>query len=342
MKEKSGIEELCHQILEDNGGFIADKARTILLEDPTLKGLRPLTEFISENWRDPLTPALMSLSCEAVGGRPDKTYDAALAMSLMNLSFYVWDDIVDNAPHKLLRPTLFGKFGEGPALIVGGLAAARAFTILNKMDIRKVKRIIVTHQFWNLWAKMAQAETTSLRLLSQGVFSSKKKFWKIKTEASANPKTCLEIGAVLGNGSGNQVRHLGRYGQSLGMILELWKDFHVSVNLTLELAERIRARALPYALLWASEHSEKVRTELALLADKKVIEQSHLKQIVEDVLETETLDNTTKQIKRFSEKARKNLFMIGTNNATKTLHFLIEAQPRLFIESLPKLHQYER
>jgi geranylgeranyl diphosphate synthase type I len=131
MYEKYNIEERCRKILEDNGGVIADKARTILLEDPALKDLRPPLEFISKNWRDPLTPALMSLSCQAVGGRPDKTHDAALAMSLMNLSFYVWDDIIDNAPHKLLKPTLFGKFGEGPALIVGGLTAEKDFTILN-------------------------------------------------------------------------------------------------------------------------------------------------------------------------------------------------------------------
>jgi geranylgeranyl pyrophosphate synthase len=337
MDEEQSIEERCHKILEDNGGFIADKAKTILLEDPTLKDLRPLTQFISKNWRDPLTPALMSLSCEAVGGRPDKTHDAALAMSLMNLSFYVWDDIIDNAPHKLIKPTLFGKFGEGPALIVGGLAAAKAFTILNEMDISKVKRIIVTRQFWNLWAKMAQAETVSLRLQSQRVLSSKEKFWKIKTEASANPKTCLEIGAVLGNGSGNQIKHLGRCGQFLGVILELWKDFHVSLNLTLELAEKIRAGAFPYALLWASEHSEKIRKELAMLADKNVIEQSHIKQIVEDMLETKTFDNTTKQIKRFSEKARKNLSMVGTNNATQTLERFVEAQSQLFIERLTML-----
>jgi hypothetical protein len=41
MYEKYTVEERCHKILEDNGGVIADKARTILLEDPALKYLRP-------------------------------------------------------------------------------------------------------------------------------------------------------------------------------------------------------------------------------------------------------------------------------------------------------------
>ena len=101
-------------------------------------------------------------------------------------------------------------------------------------------------------AKMAQAETVTLRLRSRGSFSPEKKFWKIKTEAT-DLETCLKMGAIIGNGSESEIKHLGKYGLCLGIILELWKDFHVSVNLTLELAEKIRSGALPYSLLWASE-----------------------------------------------------------------------------------------
>lgn len=165
MTEKHDIEEHCRKILEDNGGFIADKARAILLSDSALKNLQPFTEFISKNWRDPLTPALMSLSCEAVGGQPDKTHDAGLAMSLMNLSFYIWDDIIDKAPHKLFKPTLFGKFGEGPALIVGGLASAKAFSILNETDMDKATRTIVARQFWKLWARALREAFLSMNQL---------------------------------------------------------------------------------------------------------------------------------------------------------------------------------
>jgi len=341
MNEKYNIEERCRKILEDNGGVIADKARTILLEDPALKDLRDPLEFVAKNWRDPLTPALMSLSCEAVGGRSDKTYEAALAMSLMNLSFYIWDDIIDKAQFKLFKPTIFGKFGEGTALIIGGLASAKAFSILNQMDIDKVKHQTVTRLFWDLATRMAQAETASLRLRSWKNFSPRKKFWKIKTEAAADMETCLRIGAVLGNGSESEVKHLGKCGLCLGIILELWKDFHVSVNLTLELAEKIRSGAYPYSLLWARMHSEKIRKKLDNLASKSTIEQAYIKEIVEDTLEIKTLDNTVKTIRRFTKKGREGLIELKRNNATRTLQLFIEAQPSLFVGSLSTLQAYE-
>ena len=336
MNKKYNIEERCRKILEDNGGMVADKARTILLEDPALKDLRAPLEFISKNWRDPLTPALMSLSCEAVGGCPEETHEAALAMSLMNLSFSIWDDIIDKATSKSFKPTLFGKFGEGIALIIGGLASAKAFSILNETDIDEEKRQAVTQIFWGLCAKMAQAETVSLRLRSEENSYSRQKLWKIKTEAT-DLEACLKIGAIIGNGSKSEIKCLGKYGLCLEIILELWKDFHVSINLTLELAEKIRSGALPYSLLWASERSERIRRKLDNIATKETIEQFYIKQIVKDILETRALDNTVKIMRRFAKNGGKELTKMKISDATQTLQFFIEAQPQLFIASLSTL-----
>ena len=334
MCAKNHLKELCHRILEDNGGIVADRARKILLEDRALKDLRPPLEFISKNWRDPLTPSMMALSCEAVGGRPDDTYEAALAMSLINLSLYIWDDIIDKAPFKSFKPTLFGKFGEDTTLMIGGLASAKAFSVLNQMDVDKTKRQTVTKIFWNLCTKMAKAETVDLRLRNQGNFSPRKKFWKIKTEAAADLETCLRIGAILGNGSEDEVRHLGRYGLYLGIILELLKDFHVSINLTLELAEKIRSGALPYSLMWARERSEKIRKKIEDLANRNTIQPSDIEEIVENTFETKALNNTTKIIRKFAKKAEKELSELKNNRATRTLKFFVKAQPKLLIESL--------
>jgi len=333
---KYNVKERCHRILEENGGMVADRARRILLEDAALKDLRPPLEFVSKNWRDPLTPSLIALSCEAVGGRSDVTYEASLAMSLMTLSFNIWDDMVDKTVSKAFKPTLLGKFGESTALMVGGLASAKAFSILNQMDVDKVKRQTVTKLFWDFWTKIAKAETVNLRLRRQGNVSSRKKLWVIKTQA-ANLETCLKIGAVLGIGSEDEVKHLGKYGLCLGTILELWKDFHVSINLTLALAEKIRSGALPYSLLRARKRSEKIQKKLEDLANKNTIEPSEIKEIVENTLE-KALNNTMKIIRKFTKRAEEELLELNkTNTATQTLKFFVEAQPQLFIESLSTL-----
>ena len=334
MYEKYTVEERCRKILEDNGGVIADKARTILLEDPALKSLQAPLEFLSKNWRDPLTPALMSLSCEAVGGRPERTYNAALAMSLMNLSVYLWDDIIDKASLKSFKPTLFGKFGEGTALIVGGLATAKAFSLLIQMEEDKAKLQTLTKMFWNLWTKVAQAETLDHKLRTQKKLTSQNKLWKITTEA-ADLETCLRIGATIGNGSEKEIIHLGRYGLYFGIILELRKDFQVSVNLTLELAEKIRTGALPYFLLLAREQSEKIQKKLDAMFSKNTFKQRDIKELVEAMLENKSLDIAVRTIKSFTKKGREELTGLKKNDATQALRLFIEEQPLMFVRSLP-------
>jgi len=334
MYTESDLKERCQRILEEKGGHIADQASRILLKDPKLKDLRSPLEFISKNWRDPLTPALIALSCEAVRGQPDATYETALAMSLMTLSSNIWDDIVDKTMSKALKPTLLGNYGEGTALMIGGLASAKAFSILNQMELDKIKRQTVTKMFWDFCTKLAKAENFNLRLRSQRNVSSRKKLWVIRIQ-SVNLETCLKIGAVLGNGSENEIKHLGTYGQYLGMILELWKDFQVSINLTLELAEKIRNGALPYSLLWARKRSEKLQKKLENLTNRKSIEPFDIKEIVEETLETKALYNTMRNMRKFAKKAKKELLELKRlTNATQALEFFVEAQPQLFIGSL--------
>ena len=326
MKEKLSSEELCRKILEDNGGFIADKARKILLEEPALKNLQVPLEFISKTWRD-LTPALTSLSCESVGGKKEATYDVSLAVCLMHLSFYLWDDMIDNARSKLFKPTFFGKFGANTSLIVGGLASAKAYSILNEMSMEKEKRQMVTKVIWDLWTRMAKAETANANSRTKT-----NKLWKIKTEA-ADMVTCLKLGAIVGNGSKIEIQHLGNYGFCFGVILALRNDFHVSANLTLELAEKIENGKLPYTLLWACNHSKKLQGKIETLVGRKAIEQMNLKEIVEEILATEAYDRTRKNIEMYAKKARDELYFLKINNATQTLESIIGLQPKLFIES---------
>lgn len=331
-------EERCRTILENKGGWIADRTIEALLKDQALKDFKEPLEFISKNWRDPLTPALMSLSCEAVGGNSKKIHDAAIAVSLMHLSFFIWDDILDKTFMRSFKPTILGKFGEA-SFIVGGISSAKAFTILNQMKTDTEKGKAITKAVWNLWVKMAQAEMKFQRSLNQRRVTCRSKLWKIKTEA-IDTETCMKIGAILGNGSPNENDHLGKYGLYLGIVLELWKDFRVSANLTLELAERIRSGSLPYSLLWASKKSEELRRKLDILKDKDVIEPIDVKDIVEEMLAAKTFDFMANNIRRYVRKAEKELRYLKKNNASRMLLSLIDIQPKLFSESLLTLKAY--
>lgn len=333
MTKNSSAKEQIQKILDDYGGKTATQAPNLLLKDPTLKELKPGLEFISKNWRDPLRPALIKLACESVGGKPEETDEVAVAMSLMNLSFYLWDDLLDQAPIRLFRPTFFGKFGKAQTLILGGLVSAKAFTILNQTLLDQAKKGAISRLFWNMWTKMAETETLNLRHRN-GEYSAKDKLFKIETEAAANLQACLKIGALMGNGSEEEILHLGKYGFYLGVILELQIDVQVSLNLTLELIDKIRSGGYPYTLLWAKEHNLDLQRELQDSLKLKTIGPATTEKIVVGVLESKVLDEIEKKIQTLTKKGTKELQTIKKNSAITALRIIVEAQPQLFKEGL--------
>jgi geranylgeranyl pyrophosphate synthase len=255
----------------------------------------------------------------------------------MHLSFYLWDDMLDNARLKMFKPTLFGKFGETTTLVIGGVASAKAFTILNETKMDKEKRHKISEIIWNLWTKMAKAETVSNNKRSLTPFAYRAKLAKIKMEA-VDTETCLKIGAIVGNGSQNEINHLGKYGFCLGVISALLNDFLVSANLTLELSEKIRQGKLPYTLLWACSRSQELYEKIEKLAGLKTADQPLIREIAKDMMETDSYFNAKGAIERYARQGNYELVAISKNNATQTLKSYIRLQPSLFSENLSKFY----
>ena len=213
------------------------------------------------------------------------------------------------------------------------MASAKAFSILNDLDLEKTKKEKIFRLIWNLLVVMAKVEMRSLSERNLETYSSKIKLWKIQTE-SIDPKTCMEIGAIIGNGSTDQIKNLGKYGSSLGEILGLVNDFRVSTNLTLELVNKIKQKTLPFALLLASERSISLKKRIDVLLTKKKIDKTSIKLVVEDMLETNVLADIEKKVVICVQRAKEAIESLNQNKATQTLQTFIELQPRFFAESI--------
>ena len=94
-------------------------------------GYKPLQEalnyFIEEVFKDVMQPGLLSLYCEAVGGKPDETMQVGAAMVLLVGAADLHDDLIDGSKIKNQKPTVLGKFGKeitvlaGDALLIEGI-----------------------------------------------------------------------------------------------------------------------------------------------------------------------------------------------------------------------------
>jgi len=332
MPSESSLSEKCHRILEEKGGTVADKAKAILLEDVSFEGLEPAFRYVSQVWRDPLVPALVVLSCEAVGGEPNEdACQASTAISLLNLSFRLWDDVIDRSRFMGFVPTVLGKFGDGISIIMGGVVFARAFSILSEMDKDREKRKVLNKLVWNYCRTMGKAETLNLELRKRKDARPEEKIKVFEMEAM-NLETSMKIGSILGDGSKNEIEHLGKYGTYLGLILELARDLKASLNLTLELSQKVNRNALPYTLLWARDRSKKTGKRLQRLMDE--CNPTNVRELVRAVLETGAVENTLSIVNELAQKATDEISSLEDSHSSAQLALLAEAQHEILTESL--------
>ncbi len=87
----------------------------------------------------------------------------------------------------------------------------------------------------------------------------------------------------------------------------LTNDFRVATNLTLELADKIKLKSLPYSLLLASERSNTLRKKLDQLITKNRVDPNSIKLIVEGMLETSVFEDIEKKVDFFVQEAKESL-----------------------------------
>lgn len=314
------------EIIEAQGGLIADRSIELLLHDPELTALKPFTEFTAKNWRDCFSPTLMSLGCQFVGGTQKDTEDLAISISLMNLSFRIWDDIIDETMCRTLRPTFVGKFGKSAALVYGGTVSAKAFTFANEIELDQEKKGKINRLIWNYWAKMARSEIKDSDGKIEG-YSAADKLDKIKAE-TINIQTCLKIGATIGNASKSEIELLENYGLNLGIMLEFLKDLRVSLNLTLELEKKIQRNRLPLLLLLAQEESEQVKEKIEFMRKKGSVSSENLGHLITLILASKSWKHYIDYFERVSGECQ--TVHTCKNEAAQTLSKIAYIQSKIF------------
>jgi geranylgeranyl pyrophosphate synthase len=243
----------------------------------------------------------------------------------MSLGMNLWDDIVDKTMRKGVAPTTMARYGEPVTLMIGGLAVAKSFSILGEISLNNIKQKTVMRLVWDYCKRLAKGEALNLRLKEKKKNQASMKLELIEMKG-INLEISSKIGSILGNGSGEETDHLGNYGRHLGAILELEKDFKTSINLTLELQERIKNKTLTYTIYWAKTRSKRVEENLSMPLTKSC----KIKEIVESILETGALENVIKNMETHIIQGKSELSALDNNHSIRTLLFFLEAQPRIF------------
>lgn len=265
--------EEVRKLFSERGSKILQEAAASVLQEKIecdeVKGA--LSHFMSY-WRDVVRPSLISLACEAVGGDPSITAPIGKSLTLLSGATDIHDDIIDKTMVKEKRKTVLGGFGGDIALLAGDALICEGwielFEGLARLDIPPEKKLDIVHTIRELYCEMLDGEALELRFRGRTDVKPDEYLYVVRKKA-ADVEACMRVGAMLGNGSKEQVDAVGGYGKLLGTMVLLRNDLEDMLDLNL-LNLRIKNESLPLPILYALENDKKKEEILAILKKERV------------------------------------------------------------------------
>ncbi len=325
-KRNKKLMKIALETLQKHGKNAFDIAkRTILQEKIEYKPINDALRYFSEEiWRDFQHPALLSLACEAVGGDPEILLDIGASIAMLSGAVDIHDDIIDKSETKASKLTVYGKFGNDIALLVGDALLFEGLSLLYeacenlpKNQGRKILKLS-KNAFFEIGT--AEAEETSFKGKRD---LEPEEYLNVIERKAAVAETCMRIGAILGGGKIKEINALGHYGRTLGTLMAIRDEF-IDVFEPDELKHRTENECLPLPILYAFQNSE-VKDKVIQMLEKTIISENDAYEIVEIIMNTKGVQELKKKMRLQVKKEIKNLNLIKNEEILEELNLLLRA-----------------
>lgn len=216
---------------------------------------------------------LALLSANAAGADNQVGLVGALAIELVHNFSLIHDDIIDRDEARRHEPTLWVKYGVGPALIAGDALSTLAFQLL--LEEPTAERVRAAQCLADAVQAMIAGQAEDMASEHQPSLSVEECLQMARGKTGALLACAASIGAVLAGADDDAVNALSDYGDHLGLafqaiddLLGVWGDSNVTgkpVGNDL----RLRKKTLPISIAYAkgfdvfAEHPASLDQELS-------------------------------------------------------------------------------
>ena len=335
MNSKPNNTETCIEIFEKRGKDTLDTVKAELLESKHNGGLvsSALKYFAKTTLREalPVFPAIVSLSCEAVGGDPEKTVGVSVALDLIAAAADIHDDIIDKSTKKYSKKTVFGKYGADVGLLAGDALLIKGVTLLQKEceTLPKEQKLEIQSLMTEAFYQISKAEAKQTKLRGR-LDTTPRKYLEIINLRSAVPQAHFKIGAILGNADTSTVIKMGKFGKTFGILSLIIEEFADLLDLE-EFQNRLTNECPPLPLLKVLENPD-INTEIIQTLSNTNLSDVKLRKVAQFVLESK---ETKKLLKKMNLQAQSEIKLLSfiTNTKIKRELSLILTEPLASLEN---------
>jgi geranylgeranyl pyrophosphate synthase len=138
----------------------------------------------------------------------------------------------------------------------------------------------------------------------------------------AEIEACSRIGAILGNGSQDEVEALAEFGRRLGFTYRLTDEVRDSLNIEGNLPHRIKYESVPLPILFAAKSSERRYQRIQAIIEKSHISSTEIRGLLEICFESKAFEYVLDLAKKNKKQAIRTLKVLRPSLAREILSSL--------------------
>lgn len=199
--------------------------------DETLTGSvikqRPATlyeplKYVLNSGGKRIRPMMVIFSCEAVGGTMEDALNASVALELLHNFTLVHDDIMDNADTRRGMQTVHKKWNENVAILTGDHLIGLAYSYLVKTKSAGLTEIIKS--FTEGIVEVCEGQSFDKEFEERKDVTLDEYIMMIRKKTAKMLETSAIVGALIGNGSPEQVDNIKNYAANIGLAFQIQDD----------------------------------------------------------------------------------------------------------------------
>jgi octaprenyl-diphosphate synthase len=214
-----------------------------------------------------IRPIILTLSAEAIGKIDDNTLAASCAVEFLHMESIIHDDIIDNETMRRQKEPFHIKYGYNTSVLTGDFVLGLILAICSRLDNPRVTKDLATTAML-----MSEGEMIENRLeTSEDVtFDDYLKVIEYKTATAF--EVAARTGAIIANGTEEQIEGLTQYGKNIGIAYQIrddlldWKNEDKLFNVLIKKSSDPRDVFNKMEEL-LKEYSDKARTSLRKVPD---------------------------------------------------------------------------
>lgn len=323
MKNERLAEKALAILHEKSEKALKEAKELILKEEFKSQKAREALKYYVSTWNDTTRPGVLALAHEAVGGKPEEVIPLQTAMLFIDAAMDIHDDIIDKSTTKGSKETLYGKFGEETALLIGNTFLVKGFNHLNKVTEKlplDKKQPIINIVKDSLF-KLIDAHTREVELRRTKWSIDPKDYFHVLKAKAADIEGHMRVGAIFAGGTDQEIEAIARYGRYLGTLLLVREDF-VDVYEPRELMNRIKYECLPLPVLFTLQNKIHKKKVFKILT-KENINEVNVSNLVEIIYKTPETSQLKRQLNALKRKALKEIAYISRKKTMNELKLIV-------------------